>query len=501
MNPLTTVGVSREAAIARCKTDLNFFAQICIPEIFRFDFPPVFLAVWQMLTDEGAKPTGQHRLAIGLPRGFGKTILLKLYVVWLILFTDRRFIVIVCNTASLAENFIADVVDILTSPNILRLFGDWRTAVEKDTQPLKIFTFCGRTVTLAALGSQSSLRGLNIKLVRPDVFVMDDMQSREEAESPAVALQVLVWMLGTLMKANDKFRCQFVFVANMYPFDGSILKKLRANAAWVTFICGAILADGNSVWPELRSVEDILDELENDLSMGHPEIFYSEVMNDDEAGNRAGVDITAINYWSEEPPPGQLPLYAEAGFVIVDPSVGRKKGDPVAIGCHLVFDGKPVLWDVVAGPFDPLQQIEECFKMAMKWGVLAVLIEGTAYQATLEFWMKRAMTRYGLESLRVLLIYPGHAAKTSRILDAFKLLTRKAPEPPELYLHPRVKAPILHQITQYKPLRKHNRDDLLDLLAYGPIAIRQFGMQLLRPYELPAYQSTAAYTEDLELPF
>ena len=229
MSEIATVGLSRDQAVDACRQDLNFFAALCVPDVFEFDFPPVFLAVWQMLTDAAVKKVGQDKLAIGLPRGFGKTILLKLYVVWLILFTDRRFILVVCNTANLAENFISDVVDILSSPNIVRVFGDWRVGLTKDTQPLKKFTFAGRPVTIAALGSGSSLRGLNIKFVRPDSIIMDDMQSREEAESQVESIKVLTWMLGTLLKANNKARCQFTFVGNMYPFDGSILKKLRTN--------------------------------------------------------------------------------------------------------------------------------------------------------------------------------------------------------------------------------------------------------------------------------
>lgn len=497
MNSLTPVGVSRDEALHLCKTDLNFFASICIPEIFQFNFPPVFVAIWQMLTDDASKESGQNRLAIGLPRGFGKTILLKLYVVWLVLHTDRRFIVIVCNTAGLAENFIADVADILSSPNVLRLFGDWRIACEKDSQALKKFTFRGRPVVIAALGAGSSLRGLNIKLVRPDTVVMDDMQSREEAESPVIAQQLLVWMLGTLLKANNKFRCQFTFVGNMYPFEGSILKKLRTNAAWFSFICGAILEDGNSIWPELRSVEDILDELENDTSMGHPEIFYSEVMNDDEAGNRAGIDLDKIGYFDESATESGMPQHAEAGFIIIDPSVGKKKNDKVAIGCHLIFDGTPVLWDVKSDSFNPKQQIEESIRMAVQWGVMVILVEAVAYQATLVFWMEEAKRRYGMAGLRIFEIYPGIEAKTSRILNSLKMLT--APKP-QLKLHPRVKSQTVHQIVHYNPLKRNNADDILDILAYGYPALKQFGVALLRPFE-QVETTSAAFAEDLEIAF
>lgn len=489
-------GANREEVIAAAKSDLNFFGQICIPDIFLFNFPPVFLAIWQMLTDGANKTVGQDRLAIGLPRGFGKTILLKLYVVWLILFTDRKFILVVCNTASLAENFIADVVDILSSPNIVRVFGDWRLALEKDTQPLKKFAFRGRPVSLAALGSGSSLRGLNIKFVRPDAIIMDDMQSREEAESTVEAQKILVWMLGTLLKANNKSRCQFAFIGNMYPFDGSILKKLRTNPAWYSFICGAILEDGQSIWPELRSVEDIMDELENDISMGHPEIFFSEVMNDDEAGNRAGLDITAINYWEDPETYGQ-PLEAEAGFVLIDPSVGKKKNDAVSIGAHLIFDGKPVFWDLDVGAFNPKQQIEKSIQMAVKYGLMVILVESVAYQATLIFWMNEAKQRYGLHGLRILEIYPGISGKNARIINALKLLVAK--DKP-CFVHERVKSRLIHQIVHWNPLKSHNADDILDQLAYEYPAIQQYGLALLRPFEL-VVTSQASFTDDLELAF
>ena len=496
MNEISSVGVSREEAVELAKSDLNFFASICIPDVFQFNFPPVFLAIWQMLTDGAKKQYGQDRLAIGLPRGFGKTILLKLYVVWLILFTDRKFVLVVCNTASLAENFIADVVDILSAPNIIRLFGDWRLALEKDTQPLKKFYFAGRPITIAALGSGSSLRGLNIKFVRPDAIIMDDMQSREEAESQVEAKKGLTWMLGTLMKANNKSRCQFTFVGNMYPFDGSILKKLRTNSAWYSFICGAILADGQSIWPELRSVEDIIDELENDTSMGHPEIFYSEVMNDDEAGSRAGIDITKINYFKEKTE-GDMPLEAEAGFVLIDPSVGKKKNDSVAIGVILIYDGKPVLRDLTVGALDPKKQVDKCLEFCMKYGLMAILVEAVAYQATLAFWINYAKQQYGMHGVRVLEIYPGANTKNSRIINALKLLTA---EQSTLQIHPEIKSQVVHQIVHWNPLRNRNQDDILDILAYAYPAIHEFGMQLLRPFEINDL-TQSAFAEDLQLAF
>ena len=498
MNEVLTVGADRDEIIARCKQDLNFFASICLPEVYEFPFPPTHLAVWQMLTDDALRPAGLHRLCLGLPRGFAKTLLLKLFACWLVFYTDRRFIIVVCNTATLGENFLADVCDILQAPNILRIFGDYRTAIEKDSQPLKKFTFRGRPITLAALGTGSSLRGLNIKFVRPDVILMDDMQSREEAESPAVSLSQLTWMLATLFKARNNRRCLFAFIGNMYPFPGSILKKLKHNPAWVSFICGAILADGNSIWPELRSVEDILDELENDISMGHPEIFYSEVMNDEEAGNRAGIDISKIQVVNDDTfKYGELPAEAEAGFIIIDPAVGKKKNDQVAIGGYWIFDEVPVMWDLKVGAFNPLEQVREALHMAVHLDVMCIVVEGVAYQATLCFWLEHFKKQLGLESIRILEIYPPVGAKTSRIINALKMLTA---DKRQLAIHERVKSQVVYQTVHFNPLKTRNADDILDLLAYPHQVIQEFGPQLARAINMEP-NVTATFSEDMNLAF
>lgn len=496
MNELSQVGLDRDAIILRCKTDLNFFAAVMLPEIYAFPFPPIFLAVWQMLIDNAHKPIGQDKLALGLPRGFGKTILLKLYAAYLILYTDRRFVLVVCNTQPLASNFIADVQDMMDSDNCRAIWGDWRIAMTQDNAVQKKFTFRGRPCVLAALGNGGSPRGLNIKYVRPDVILMDDMQSREEAESPIEASKVLTWMLGTLLKANNKQRCQSIFVGNMYPFEGSILKRLKNNPAWFSFICGAILADGNSIWPELRSVEDIMEELENDTSMGHPEIFFSEVMNDDEAGSRSGVDLSRIAIYEE--PPAHLPEFADSGFVIIDPSVGKKKSDAVAIGAILIFSGTPVLWDLRVDKYNPMQQILHSIELAVMHGIGIILVESVAYQATLCYWMNYFMLQRGVRGIRVGEIYPGMGNKNSRIISMLKDLTAPTPQ---AKLHPRVKTRFVHQVTQFNPVKQHNVDDILDLLAYGRQAIVQFGSQLLLPIEAVQEAAVATTTEDFESAF
>lgn len=490
------VSVNREEAVQHCKSNLNFFAAVGLPEVCTLLFPKIFLAIWQLITDAVQKDRGQDKLCIGLPRGFAKTLILKLFVAYCVLFTDRKFILIICNTATLAENFLADVMDLLSSRGIVMLFGDWRLNVEKETQPLKKFAFRGRSITIAGLGSQSSLRGLQLKYVRPDVMIMDDMQSKEEAASQTESDKLLQWMLGTLMKANNKRRCLFIFVGNMYPYEGSILKKLKVSDVWISFIFGAILEDGESIWPELRSVEDLLEELHNDESMGHPEIFYAEVMNDDVAGTRAGVDISKFN---ADPAlrEGQEEFW-EGGFVIIDPSLGKKKSDEVAIGVVLIKEGEPVLREIAVGKFNPKQCVEKMINFAVKWQLLALVVEAVAYQGTLGFWINEKKTELGLHALKVLEINPEGEQKNSRIIDALKCLVSLAS--PRILLHQSVRAAVQHQTIYWDPMKKQNKDDLLDIIAYIWKVIKKHKHSLLTwVYEVN--QVNSSFSDDLQLEF
>lgn len=489
------IGFDRDSAVEGCRKSLNFFAAVCLPEVYKFPFPPILLAVWQLLCEAVGKPTGQERLAIGLPRGFAKTLLLKLFVIYCILFTDRRFILVVCNTATLAENFIADVVDTLSSPNIIRIFGDWRLGMEKDTQELKKFTFKGRNIILAGLGSGSSLRGLNLKYVRPDVVLMDDMQSKEESDSETESNKQLLWMLGTLMKANDKTRCVFVYLGNMYPSAGCILKKLKVNPGWTSFVTGAILEDGESLWPELRSVESLLEELENDESMGHPEVFYSEVMNDEEAGSRSTVDFTKINVWIDK---HDGPIIPEGGFVIIDPALAKQASDDCAIGAFLLFDGEPVLWELKSGKFNERQKVDTCIEMAMRNKLMVIVVEAVAYQESLCFWMNQRLQQLMLTAMRVLTINPGGEHKNSRIIAMTKQLTAQKGR---IWVRASVRSAVVHQLIYWNPLKKKNKDDILDILAYAYRVINQYGVVLLSPFEMLESISTSTFSEDLQLAF
>lgn len=466
---MSAPGFNRDEVIEIAQKDLNFFAGICIPDIFKYFFPHIFLAIWNLLVEAVKGDKGILRLAIGLPRGFAKTAFLKIYCVFVILFTNRNFILVVCNTEALSHNFLADVFDILSSPNITKLFGDWRLGLEKDTQGLKKFGFRGRDIIVAGIGVGTSLRGMNLKFRRPDCIIMDDMQSREDAENKKTANDQLIWLLGTLMKARNYERCLFIFVGNMYPFEGSILRKLKYNNQWISFICGAILADGESLWPEFRPVEELLAELDHDISMGHPEVFYAEVLNDEEAGTVSGIDLSRIPAYPES----LDAIEAQGGFIIIDPASGKKEGNDIAIGKFLLFDGTPVFRELRSDKYSPLQTIHEALKMALESGIRVIAVESNAYQYTLLFWFDFVCRQLRIEGIKLCELFAGTLSKNAKIKNMLNSLVGGRP-----LLHPSVRSRAVYQISQWNPLRLHNADDILDLLAWCDRCIELYGIDM-----------------------
>lgn len=463
-------GSTREATfeaqqvIDLCKKSVDFLAGIAAPTVYQYSFPPVYLAIWGWLLEYVGKVRDFSQLALGLPRGFAKTFLIKLFVLFCILFTFRKFILILCENQTKANNVLADIADMLNERNIKKTFGDWTLGIESDRLELKKFGFRGRNITLCA-ATVEVVRGLDIKNERPDVMIFDDIQSKACAQSKIQSETLEQEMMGTAMKAKSPHGCLFIFIANMYATKWSILRRLKKNPNWIKFIAGGILANGQSLWEELQPIKQLLKEYENDVSMGHPEIFYAEVLNDETASANNLIDLTKLPelpYAEDDIPAGN--------FIIIDPASGKSNSDDVSIGYFEVFDGYPALRKVLNDRFSPGDTIREAIKLALEKNCRLIAIESVAYQSTLGYWFKFIAEQMGIIGIECVEVYPGGFSKNSRILEMFKSLSSG-----ELFIDPECKSEVFIQIMQFNPLKRDNTDGILDLLTYAPKVLECFG--------------------------
>lgn len=455
------------------KQDPNFLAGMAMPTVFEHEFPEVLLAIWSLLVQEIQKIHLSPRVAIGIPRGHGKTTLIKLLVLYCILYTNIRFILVICSTEQHAVNILSDVEDMLEEYNIRTTYGDWKQGVETNTLALKKFGFMGRNIILGAIGAGGAVRGINLKNERPDLMIFEDVQTKECAESETQSLALERWMIGTAMKARSPRGCLFLFVGNMYPGPNSILRKLRDNSNWIKFVSGAILADGSALWPQLRSIDSLIDEFNNDISMGHPEIFLSEVMNDTEVGINSNTDLSKIGAW-----PWQEHEVPQGKVIIVDPSSNKKHGDAVAIGLFEVYDGIPGMKKIVLEKLSPGNTIRRALLMALEHRVKVIAVESTAFQYTLLYWFEQIAQQLGITGIQFVPVYTGAYSKNSRITALLKSLTQG-----EAFVHDSIRSLVISEIRNWDPMKRDNNDDILDVMSYAPRAIELYAVEMTSDIE------------------
>jgi len=488
---VTEIGISSQEVQQAAKSDLNFLSALVMPLIFMFNFPAVFVSVWSWLISFAHKVRVFPQLALGLPRGFGKTTLIKIFVVYCILFTDKKFIHIISASAKLAEAVLSDICDMLEEPNVKKVFGDWRLGMEKDTQAVKKFGYRGRNIILAAIGAETSLRGLNMKHSRPDVMIFEDIQSRECADSELQSSKLENWMYGTAMKAKSPHGCMFLFVANMYPTKWSILRRLKSNPKWVKFIAGGILADGTSLWEDLQPIEQLISEFENDLSAGKPEIFYSEVLNDENASQNNLIDLSKL---PESPyQTGDIPA---GNFVIIDPATDKLGADEVSVGYFEVHDAKPCLMEVVEDSLSPGDTIRTALNYCLTKNCRLVAIESNAYQYSLLYWFNFITQQLGILGVEPVELYSGTRSKNARILEMFKSLGKG-----EIVIEENAKAAAFSQIISFNPMRRDNTDGILDLLTYAPKTIEMYGEYIVANNLIESQEFEAIEVPEFNSPF
>jgi hypothetical protein len=300
-------------------------------------------------------------------------------------------------------------------------------------------------------------------------MLFDDIQSRQDAESEVISKQIETDMIGTAMKAKSPHGCLFIFVGNMYPTKWSILKRLKHNPAWFKFIVGGILSSGESLWEELQPKAQLIKEYENDLSMGRPEIFFAEVLNDETASVNNLVDLSKLPVYSI--PEDEL---HQGNYIIIDPATDKENADAVSITYFELHQSVPVLKIIKEGKLSPGDTIMESLKIALFKNCRIIAIESNAYQYSLKYWFEFICAQQGIIGIEAVEIYSGRYSKNSRILGMFKSLLAG-----EILIHPECQAQVNSQITQFNPMKTNNTDGLLDCVTYAPKVVELYGPLIL----------------------
>jgi hypothetical protein len=448
----------------RGKVDINFFASVCLPTVMVSPLPDFYVAIFHVLVNRTPEQFGKIlRFALGLPRAHAKTTFIKILICWLIAYDKYSFIAVICATDDLAQNLIGDISDALGSPNMEQIYGNWQRQLSVDNKEEKRAVYHGRAIILKAKGAGGALRGLNIRNQRPDLIFFDDAQTKECDESPTEREKFRRWLVASfklIAPVTQAPNRLIIYVGNMYS-DECILYQLKNNPSWVSLITGAILENGEPLWPQLHPLEELMESYFHDENLGEADVWFAEVMND--PVSRA----TSLLHSPLGTSPMEQHAVPDGVFLTIDPAGFRDHSDDNVIVVHYVYDGRGHVALIDAGIKDPEQLIIRALQLALHHGASLIGVEDVAYQQTLLFWLSKYIAEWKIQGIEVQPLKPRGRSKETRIrLFVAELYAGN------YYLCDGPKAIFVWQAMKYKvgltkSKDKKNKDDILDACAYG----------------------------------
>jgi len=475
------------------RDDLDYLATQLMPDEAVYPFPPFYRQVWALILSNlwTLTPEQIFRFALGLPRGHVKTNFLKILICYMVLHDYKiNFILIVCATEPLAENFLNDIHDMLKMPLVRELYGSWENSLTRSTMKVKISNFQNRGIIIAAIGAGTSLRGLNLKRRRPQLIICDDVQTKENDGSPREREKLLQWLVGTLFKARSKItKAAILYVGNMYSTD-CILYKFSKLPNWTSLITGAILADGTALWPELNSIRELVEEYEHDAGLGEASTWFAEIQNDPIGASAGLLDPSeTIAPW-EKALDGVMDTY-HIRFITVDPAGNDPGSDDNVVATHCLEEEETIgTVEIANGNWSPGEVVKEIVRQVIAYRVGIIFIESNAYQGSLAYWLKIAFDKLGLEEIKIVPIHTGAATKYKRIKAFVRQWTRGKWH----FYSQGAYNKVIYQLYAYKTTKRDNVDDCLDVCSQAVLAVSKHYRDILNAAELIFEESVSEYT-------
>ena len=319
----------------------------------------------------------KKRVALAAPREHAKSTWFSLiYPLWCILYEKKKFIVLISDSASQAEDFLGAITQELeTNELIIEDFGRIAgyippRAEEKSKWNAKeINTTTG--ITVIARGWKSKLRGIRKGADRPDLIIIDDIENDENVKSEDQRRKVEAVFRRSILNLGSK-STQIIMIGTILHYD-SLLHNILKNPPpkWQTRLYRAI-EEGQPLWHEWWSMERLEERREE---IGNIE-FEQEFMNNP-------LDPSQQILIPQEYYEGNIDTTMMDFFGYIDLAISEKQTADytaiVTIGRHR-NTGKLYVIEPVRIRGDISKQLELVFQFHKKYNYQLFGVESVAYQ-------------------------------------------------------------------------------------------------------------------------
>ncbi len=227
------------------------------------------------------------RVSWSVPRGHAKSAYLSnMYPVFSIVFNIRRYILILSETIGMSRKFIEWVSDQLKYNRKLREdFGELLQPKKQLNAKDNIDGFetsNGCYVQASSTGGQ--LRGSRYKNFRPDLIVLDDLESSKNTNTVELRQKTLDWFNKNIIPMGDVTRTGIIYMGTLVHASG-LLPHVLDRADFDGKIFSAIVSEPErpDMWEEY---EEIYRNQENPNRMDEAIQYYSDNKDEMDKGVR-----------------------------------------------------------------------------------------------------------------------------------------------------------------------------------------------------------------------
>jgi len=267
------------------RDDVLIFAEDCLSHFLTSEVPEFHKEIYRDLKVE-------KRLALAAPRGFAKSFICSvIYPLHEALFETHKDICIISASEQLAIEWLRKIRRELESNTLLiQLFGD--QVSDKWTETHLILA---NGVNVRARGAGGQIRGF-----RPDLIVLDDIETDESVASEEQRTKLRDWIfkacLNTLVPDG-----QFIIIGTIISPLSLLQEILSSDNNWLkrkyrAYIDG-VQEKGKELWGQLWGHERLQQRKAEIGSFA----FSSEFLNDPLSNSTAPIKQEHIRYWDKLP--------------------------------------------------------------------------------------------------------------------------------------------------------------------------------------------------------
>ena len=255
-------------------------------------FPDIFYAKCHSLLQQmlDALDGNDKNLLILAPRGMGKTSwILYGYCARQLLCGLVKFLVYMGNSSTLAIRATDNLKRALVYDKMIKdVFGEQNPQVLQSAGNSADFASAGWSLANGSFiiprGVGQQVRGLQMliddKVMRPQLIVIDDLESSTEVKSPEQRAKLKEWFFADLMKIETKYKsdCRIVYIDTL-KHDDALAASLMKEPSWKTLILSVCDDNFKSNAPEFMSDAQIKAEYELHVRQDVEDVFFREYRN------------------------------------------------------------------------------------------------------------------------------------------------------------------------------------------------------------------------------